>query len=242
MRVTLALRRGPMAGTQRDIDLAALPSGKLILGRDPGPGGWILDGDTTVSRLHGELTCEAGDLIYTNLSANGSGVDSGLLMGRQALKPGSFVKIGAHEIEVRFEPPPSSRRTVEVEAGSLWRHGPLGKPLVRAVLAVYLVALLAVAVLLALRGGGSTDRAFEEARQAYVERYLKAAHLPESETARRLERADALVAELEAHVRGERWSLAEDICRELMALDDGDTRSPLFLFAAGRLGKLADER
>lgn len=241
MRVSLVMRKGPMAGQQKDLLPESIASGKLAIGREPGPGGLILAGDATVSRRHGDLFQENGQLVFANLSANGTEVDGKIVMGRQSLKPGAMLKLGSHEIEVLYKLPESKRSSSDSGGGSLLQHGPLAKPAVRILLAAYLLAILALAIFLWARGEDSAIRAYQKARETYSDQYLSSPDIPEAESEARLARADQLALELEAHVRGERWLLAEATCRELMTLDN-DTGSPLYQFAARRLGELADKK
>ena len=162
-------------------------------------------------------------------------------MGRQALRPGAVLKLGGHEIEVLYQPPASDRPPADATAGSLWNHGPLAQPAVRILLGAYLLAMLGLAILLWARGGDSETLAYHEAREAYSRHYLSALDVAEAESDERLARADLLMLELRAHVRGQRWQLAEATCRELMTLDN-DTGSPMYHFAARRLGELADKK
>ena len=241
MRLSLMMRKGPMAGKRRDLDTAATTSGKIALGREPGFDGLILDGDVTVSRRHGELLQDHGQLVFANLSANGTDVDGKLVMGRQALRPGAILKLGGHEIEVQYQPQTSQPPPSDATEGSVWSSGPLARPAVRVLLAVYLLAMLLFAVFLASRGDDSAVRAYRQAREVYTEEYLSAADLPKTVREARLAKADRLAQELEAHVRGERWNLAEATCRELMTVDH-DTDSPIYRFAARRLGEVADRK
>lgn len=238
MRVTLAIRKGPMLGRHRELELGPDPSSRLVIGRDPGPGGWLLEGDSTVSRRHGELFVQGGRLVYENASSNGTQVDGSTVLGRCALQPGAVLAIGGHEIEVRFR---SKHKRADSEGGSLWNAGPLANPGVRLALIAYLVALLALAVFLGVRGPGSGSADFLKAYSAYEERYLPSLSLGGDDQQKRLERATRLSAELEAHVQAERWNLADGTCRQLMALDQ-DPDSPIYRFAAERLGDVNERR
>ena len=239
MRLVLAMRSGPMRGQHRELDLGALGS-KLVLGRDPGPGGLLLDGDGAVSRRHGELSRKGGQVVYDNLSSNGTQIGGAVVMGRKDLEPGAVLAIGRHEIEVRYQPPTVAVRRAEA-SGSPWNRGPLSRPAVRVALALYLAGLLTLAVVLALRGPSDARTAFLEAREAYGSTYLPGLSLDEPERRQRLEQAERLAAELEAHTRAQRWQLAEATCRRMMELDS-DNASPIHRFAAERLGQLTRRR
>ena len=245
LNVVLDMRGGPMAGARRTYDLAAPGSvgesarERLILGRDPGPGGCLLDGDASVSRKHGALLLDGPWLVFENLSSNGTVLARRVVMGRERLEPGAVLRIGRHEIEVSYELP--AELTAELRAGasqSLLSSGPLANPLVRGAVAVYLFALVALALLLA-GGGDGPSRSFTDARRAYEVGYLPdQVELEEARRRSRLDTVDRLRLELEAQLRSEQWTAARDTCRRLMEVD-GDPRSPIYRFAALRLAELA---
>lgn len=242
MKLTLVPRKGPSTGRHREIELGSLAH-PWILGRDPGPGGFLLEADSTVSRRHGQLLVEHGRLVYENLSPNGTLVDGTLALGRKTLESGSVLAFGQHEIEVRFARPASAAPGSDPDGAgaSLWQHGPLARPAVRAALAVYLLGLLALSVVFLLRGPADPRASYLEARAEYADAYLPSLALDPREQARRLDRADFLAAELGAHVEAERWASARTACRRLMDLD-GESESPLFRYAAQRLGELPRRR
>jgi hypothetical protein len=123
-------------------------------------------------------------------------------------------------------------RTVK-KAAAPKKRGPLGSPVIRAVLAVYLLGLVGVGIWLKLdsAAGTSADEwpALAEAYAAY------AADAPAEEREARAAKAEELVRKLRvSKIRGVSRD-AESICRELMSLD-GDARSPLFQYGARCLG------
>lgn len=232
-RVSLIIRNGPMEGTRRDLAL-----GQTVIGRSPGPHGLLLSGDPSVSRLHGELLAEEDRVVFRNLSPHGSQVDGRPVDGSTTLEPGAVLGLGGYRVEVRFERSEAERRAAADTAG-LWRSGPLARPAVRAALVVYLVALVALVTAAVHGSGADLDRAWERARSAYLESY--ATELPAAVRGDRLATAERLVGRLRALERSERWEEARNVCRRLMAID-GDPSSPIFRFAARRLGDLAGER
>lgn len=233
-RVTLTVRGGPMEGARREVQL-----GRLVLGRNPGADGYLLTGDVQVSRRHGELVEERGRVVYRNLSPNGSRVDGEPESGDRVLAPGAVLELGAHRVEVRFEPSPADRQTAAA-AGGLWSSGPLARPAVRIALAAYFVALAGLVTAATLGGGRDLSTLWNEARESYRTEY-RSGELEAEERAARLDEADRLFHRLLALERSERWDEARAVCRRLMAID-GDAASPLYRFAARRLGTLAGER
>jgi hypothetical protein len=233
-RVTLIVRSGPMEGARVDSSL-----GRLTLGRSPGPHGFVLTGDEQVSRHHGELALENDRVTYRNLSPNGSQLDGQPVEDAVTVTPGGLLEIGSHRIELRFDPTATQVRDPEHD-GPLWRTGLLARPGVRAGLVVYL-ALLASLVLLAT-GSGADDvgALWEEARSSYLTEYHPE-ELGEEDRAERLEEAERLVDLLVTLERRERWDEARLVCRRLMAIDR-DPASPVYRFAAKRLGALSEER
>jgi Inner membrane component of T3SS, cytoplasmic domain len=235
--VVLLVRKGPTAGSRIELEL-----GRIEIGRDPGPDGVLLPGDSQVSRLHGELREDQGRIVYRNLSPNGTLVDRAIVREERELSPGAEIRLGNdYLIEVQFRPRERPAKAApQGESGALWRSGPLARPAVRVILVVYLVALVALAVILSLRGQPTILDQFAAVRQQYLASYRPAGIDPEVRKAR-LARADRLVADLFALERAESWEGARLACRELMAVD-GDPRSPVYRFAARHLGALAGRR
>jgi pSer/pThr/pTyr-binding forkhead associated (FHA) protein len=235
--VILLVRKGPIAGSRIELEL-----GRVDIGRDPGPDGVLLPGDSLVSRLHGELREDHGRIVYRNLSPNGTLVDRAIVREERELAPGAEIRLGNdYLIEVQFRPRERPAKAApRGDSGNLWNSGPLARPAVRAILAVYLVALVVLAVFLSLRGQSTILDQFAPVRHEYLASYRPAGIDPEAKKAR-LDRADRLVADLLALERAESWDAARLACRELMAID-GDPRSPIYRFAARRLGALANPR
>jgi hypothetical protein len=235
--VVLLVRKGPTAGSRIELEL-----GRIELGRDPGPDGVLLPGDSQVSRLHGELREDQGRIMYRNLSPNGTLIDRAIVHEERELAPGAEIRLGSdYLIEVQFRPRERPAKTApQSESGAFWQSGPLARPVVRAVLAVYLTALVALVVFLSLRGQPTVLDQFAPARREYLASYRPAGIDPETKSAR-LARADRLVTELFALERAESWGGARLACREMMAID-GDPRSPVYRFAARHLGALAGRR
>lgn len=233
-RVQLIVRSGPMEGARTESSL-----GRLVLGRSPGAEGFLLTGDHQVSRRHGELALEDGRVVYDNLSENGSRLDGRPVEGSTPVEPGGVLEIGSHRVEVRFELTESELRDRE-EGRPLWRIGPLARPSVRVGLVVYLVLLAGLVLVATGSGAGDLSSLWEEARRSYRADY-RPETVGEEVLAERLEEAERLVGRLRALERGERWDEARLVCRQLMAIDR-DPASPVYRFAAKRLGTLSEER
>lgn len=236
-KVVLLVRRGPLQGHRIELEL-----GRAAIGREPGPGGVLLSGDSLLSRLHGELREEGDRILYRNLSTNGSLVDGRVAEGDMALKPGSELRLGNEyllEVQYRSAPRPAGPEK-QVGDAPLWKSGPLAKPAVRAVLAVYLLFICGIAVFLAIRGEPTLADELKPVREKYLASY-RPPGLSAEERQARLAQADRLVDELLASERAEAWERARALCRDMMAVDR-DPASPLYRFAARRLGALADKR
>ena len=230
--VVVEIRKGPLEGTELQLEL-----GHVVLGREPGPGGILLSGDQQISRRHGELLEERGQLIYRNLSANGTWVNRELIRQQQVLRPGAELRLGDRTLlELRFEAsePTSALTEIVGEGGNVARRGPLAKPLVRALLLTYILGVVALGLF--FHSSSSSRDDFEPVREDYA--LYRPAEASEVVLEGRLTRAAQLARRLEAFERRESWTRARATCRELMALDS-DPDSPIYRFAARRLGELA---
>lgn len=117
------------------------------------------------------------------------------------------------------------------------KSGPLASPLVRMVLAVYLLGILGVALWLSQGSGASAFNAQEVvALKTRYETWASSAYNDET-VATNLAMIDNRTATLQVLLsRGDRRA-ARVICRELMAVD-GSIKSPLYQYAATCLAKL----
>lgn len=236
--VVLLIRKGPTSGSRIELEL-----GRIDLGRDPGPSGVLLPGDSQVSRLHGELREQGGRVFYRNLSPNGTLLDRAPVREERELQPGAELRLGEeYLIEVQFRRERLSTPTAPQKGGvgDPLRSGLLARPAVRAGLAAYLLALVSLAIFLGLRGERTVVDEFAPARQSYLASY-RPAGLASEERRERVGRADRLVSEILAADRSEDWDQARAACRELMALD-GNPASPIYRFGARQLGALADRK
>ncbi len=228
--VTITFTSGPMRDRKLEFEV-----GHVAIGRLPGAGGLELKGaDTSVSRTHAELVEVDGNIELRNLSPNGTKVDGKLIIDAVRLKPGAKLVVGnAHAFEItwtsfqsEFEPI-SGKKDSKAEKAK----GPLSSPVVRAVIGVYLLVIIVVAIWLGVVAGGDSIAgddwpSLETAYQAYVPSGLSAEE-------RDLRRANAktLVRELRAlRTQGTDEGRAR-ICRELMRIDR-DAQSPLYQYGA----------
>jgi hypothetical protein len=233
--VTVTFTDGLLKGRVFDFEV-----GRVVIGRQPGERGLELKGaDGSVSRLHAELVEKGGDIELKNLSPNGTLVNGKLLLDEMLIASGALIEIGEkHSFKVHW----SSVGATQVLAAKAVREkkaaprsaGPLASPIVRAVLGVYIIGILGVAVWL---GFDSTDVAVDEwpALSAAYDDYEDPRSSPDAKQARAA-RAEALMRQLRVlKVQGEGRAM-EPICRELMSLD-GDAKSPLFRYGARCLGE-----
>lgn len=231
MQIEVLVRQGPVEGLRRQARL-----GRLTVGREPGPEGLLLPDDAHVSRQHGELFEEEGRVVYRNLSPNGTVVDRRPVRDRVVLEPRSELRFGdLHVVEVQYRPRLLPAATGGGDRGIL-KRGLLQRPLVRGLLAAYLLGIVALALGMALRGESDPVRRFEPVGQSYAEEY-RPEGVGEAALEDRLARARHLVQELARFERAGRRQEAKQACRSLMALD-ADPASPVYRFAARRLGEL----
>jgi pSer/pThr/pTyr-binding forkhead associated (FHA) protein len=238
--VTIRFASGPMSGESGQYELGA-----VLLGREPRPEpgqqSLVLRGaDGSVSRSHALISDRDGKVVLTNISGNGTRVDGNLVMEEIVLKPGSTIAIGGnHEFGVEWQVVSGRERadqaTGEKKQAKVTSSGPLASPLVRALLAVYLVGLVAVAGWLSWRGDGRGDIGddWPELARAYAD--YEAPGVDEEEKARRARLAQAMLVRLRVLRVNERDRDVEKLCREMMRID-ADTRSPIYRYGAKCLG------
>ena len=226
--VTITFTRGPQSGTVFEFEL-----GQLVIGREPGdPGLELENADSSISRKHAELQENNGQVELVNLSPNGTQVDGELVTDKIGLHPGAeLVFSNSHTLTVNWasfvRKTNGSRDTSQAESDS--GSGPLGSPAVRAILVLYLLGMVAIAVWLS---GSEEDSGVLQAnwpalREQYVAYRTDA--IPEDVRKQRLAHAQLLLREIRAlEVRGLREDI-EPLCREVMDIDS-DIHSPLFRF------------
>jgi len=213
--------------------------GRVNIGRLPGAGGLELKGaDTSVSRSHAELVESGGDVELRNLSPNGTSVDGKLVIDSILLKPGAKVSVGnAHVFTVTwtsFETE-AERRPGKKASMPDKKKGPLSSPVVQAVLLVYLLGIIGVAIWLGVMADTGNIAADDWPRLDAAYQEYQSNNLTDAERDLRRARAEALVRELRAlRTQGVNRGV-DSICREMMRIDR-DTGSPLYQYGADCLG------
>lgn len=229
--VTISFTDGPLRGRSYEFEV-----GSVEIGRLPGENGLELKGaDTSVSRVHAVLVEQDGEIELQNRSPNGTTVDGKLVLDSVVLHPGARIDIGErHPFEVQWV---SLREKIGAESHTTRvskvpaKKGPLSSPVVRAVIVVYLLGIVAVAVWLGAAGqnGATAADDWPALEAAYAS--WESETLTEARRASNLERAELLVRELRAlRTRGGNREIGR-ICREIMSIDKA-TDSPLFQYGA----------
>lgn len=235
----IAFARGPMAGESSSHDLGA-----LLIGREPNPEAgqqslMLRGADSSVSRNHALIFDRDGEVVLQNSGANGTAVNGKLVLEETQLKPGDTIAIGAnHEFRVDWQLVGSAARNAsdrKEKSAPVTSSGPLRSPIVRTVLAVYLLGILAVALWFSWRGGAPEEITddWPELGAAYKE--YEPAGVDAKEKARRTRYAEAILVRLRVLRANERDEDVRRLCRELMRLD-ADIQSPLYRYGARCLG------
>lgn len=235
--ITLTFVDGPMTGRSFEYEV-----GRVKIGRLPGTGGLELKGaNTSVSREHAELVDADGEVQLRNLSPNGTTVNGELVIDAVTLRSGAVIEIGDdHRFKAEWT---DFRQQFEQDTDKTQRQkpptksGPLASPVVRAVLGVYLLGIVALAVWLGMSGGSGGIAAddWPDLRAEYETFAASGLSGPQLEA--RLERAEVLVRQLRAlRTRGSTLE-SERICRELMTIDR-DIDSPLYRYGVRCLATL----
>lgn len=221
--------------------------GSLVIGREPRPEPGqealtIVGADGSISRNHATLADRAGDVILHNHSGNGTQVNGSLVMDEAVLKPGDVIGLGSrHSFTVHWQlvgkQAGQEQASPKEKASSVASSGLLGSPVVRALLVVYLAAILAVAAYLGWRGDGGREIRddWPQLQQDY-EQYQPQG-LDEAEKLRRAEMAEAMLVRLRVLRANNRDREVTRLCQELMRLD-ADIRSPIYRYGAKCLGSL----
>jgi hypothetical protein len=233
--VTITFTDGLLRGRIFDFEV-----GRVAIGRLPGEGGLELKGaDASVSRLHAELVEKDGGVELKNLSPNGTVVNGKLVVDSVSIGSGALIEIGErHPFKVHWtsvgETQVLSTRKLEKKTAATASSGPLSSPVVRVVLAVYLLGMVGVAVWLQLGSGGETNDEWPALAAAY-DAYEGALSSEDVKKARAA-RAETLVRQIRVlKIRGAQRDTAP-LCRELMSID-GEVKSPLFRYGARCLGE-----
>jgi hypothetical protein len=230
--VTITFTDGLLKGRNFDFEVGRVPIGRL-----PGPGGLELKGaDASVSRLHAELVERGADIELKNLSPNGTYVDGKLVLDTALVHSGALVEIGDdHPFKVHWSSVGATQAIATKaakKAPTKRATGPLASPVIRAVIGVYLLGIIGVAIWLKLdSSAGATSDEWPALAASYDGYEVANADAKPARAAR----AEELVRKLRvAKIRGAQRDV-ESICRELMSVD-GDVKSPLFQYGARCLG------
>lgn len=228
--VTITFTRGPMSGNAIEFEV-----GELNIGRQPGHDGLELkNAETAVSRIHAVLEELDGKITLHNRSSHGTQIDGKSIFDSVELEPGAEVSIGAnHDFRVEWTSFTGSNKPEDgpEPEKSPAAPGPLASPVIRAVIVVYLLAMVGVAVWVsgARNKGGVAADDWPELQAAYE------AYATETQSAKlhaeRMARAEVLLREVRTlKTRGMHEAVAP-VCREIMGLDK-EVASPLFQYGA----------
>jgi len=231
--ISIRFIAGPMAGSNAEFEV-----GRLIIGRLPGAGGLELKhADSSISRVHAELIEDQGKIEIKNHSSNGTTVSGKLVLDSAPIEPGVQVQIGDNHV---FEVHWASFDTVgkknhpDGKAEESTSQGILASPVVRAVMAVYLLGMVAVGVWVS--GSGSGDEITDDWPElASVYASYQPKGISPDVLAQRAAQAEFLVRKLRVSKTQGLDNEVDKICREIMSLD-GDHQSPLFRYGAACLG------
>lgn len=239
--VTITFTRGTSTGNPLKFEL-----GEVFIGTQPGPRGLLLKNANhkEVSRLHARLQDSEGVVELYNLSISGTRVDGKLVQGSIKLNPGAKIAIGAnHVFLIEWE---SFVRVNKAETADGQERrtaapaGPLASPIVRSVIAVYLLSMVGLMYWLSSTNTGTGVAAddWPQLRNGY-EAFQPGTISPELRN-QRLARAELLVRELRALKTQKNAEDIEPVCRQIMAVDS-DIHSPLFQYGAGCLAAVKSE-
>ncbi len=151
---------GPMTGEHGQYEL-----GSLVIGREPRPEPGqlmiVLRGaDPAVSRNHAIVLDVDGEVVLRNLSGNGTRVEGKVVMEEAVLQPGNSITVGQnHSFTVSWQvvgqrQAAKQKLSAGDSAAEVASSGLLGSPIVRSLLAIYLLGIIGVAAWFGLRGDG----------------------------------------------------------------------------------------
>ena len=103
LAATLLVLSGPVRGSRIEV-----PAGGLLFGRAAGPAGRLGD-DPALSRWHARLDLAGEGLVVEDLaSSNGTLLNGQRISGRQPVRPGDVVTVGASQLQLQALPAPST--------------------------------------------------------------------------------------------------------------------------------------
>lgn len=241
--VIITFEAGPQRGESRDIEL-----GNLLVGREPATQSHqqsliLVGAGQSISRTHCEIAYHLGEIKLRSISANGTKVNGKAVLTEILLSPGDTIAPSEDiQFKISWRAPErvqaSSAKSVEAAPSpSVLSSGPLASPLIRTVLAVYLLGILAVAVWVNLSNSGPSfdDSAVANLKSSYTawgeERFS------DDELESRLQQIEMDLEVLRVAIAREQTETARIICRRLRAMDAQED-SPVYRYAATCLAQL----
>jgi pSer/pThr/pTyr-binding forkhead associated (FHA) protein len=241
--VMITFEAGPQRGESRAVDL-----GNLLIGREPAAESHqqaliLVGAGQSISRTHCEIAYHLGEVRLRSISANGTKVNGKAVPGEIVLSPGDTVSPSDDiQFKISWRAPekvqPSAVKTAEAAASpGVLSSGPLASPLIRAVLAVYLLGIVAVAVWINVSNSGPSfdDSASADLKSSYTKWGEERFSADELES--RLSQIDADLETLRVAIAREQKQTARIICRRLRAMDATE-ESPVYRYAATCLAQL----
>lgn len=241
--VIIAFEAGPQQGETRDVEL-----GSLVVGREPITESHqqalaLIGAGQSVSRTHFELFYQLGEVRLRSISANGTKVNGKAVTGEMILVPGDTVSPSEDiRLRISWRAPEkiqaSAAKSVQADASSgLFSSGPLASPVIRSVIAIYLLGILGVAAWLNLSNSGSNfnEESSAELTSAYRVWGGEQFSVEELESRIRIIEGDLETLRV-AMVRNEKET-ARVVCRRLRAMD-ATRESPVYRYAATCLAQL----
>jgi hypothetical protein len=231
---------GPMDGEVR-----ALIVGHVVIGRDPAdlpPNAEALvlkNSGGGVSRKHLEIVESDGQIELRNLSGNGTAVNGKLVFDTAVLSPGTRIAVERYEFAVDWREF-TSNRPREKDSDNKPQDtggGLLSSPIVRAVLGLYIAAVLGLGLWFGVfdEDGGAVADDWPWLKESYVA--YATDRLSEEEKELRAQRAEELLSKVRILRLQGLYYETEAPCRELMNLDK-DIHSPLYQYGAQCVGSI----
>jgi hypothetical protein len=190
--------------------------------------------------VHAELLEDGGGVKLKNKSPNGTIVNDEVVLGVESIQPGAVVSIGPrHPFTVSWKSfrnytPEDEQEDKQEKTES---QGPLSSPIVRAVIAIYLVGILAFAVWLSISDSDDSVANDDWPTLSAAYANYRADNLGDDAREERAARAEDLVRELRVMKTQGLVVDAERICREMMSIDK-DPKSPLYQYGVRCLSSM----
>jgi len=234
LTIAITFQTGPQKGITQEVNI-----GTLVVGREP-----VAEGDqqalvlpgagASVSRTHFEISYALGEVKLRGISANGTKAKDKSIAEECVLSPGAIVS-PSDEVSLKLDWTPVVARATEQqkkkEPTNLAKSGPLASPVIRAVIGVYLLGIVGVAVWL---GGSSGSTGFDSgASKRLLDSYRRwgtEIYSPATLEAN-LESVEYEMDRLRVALATGNRKAAKQICLSLRALDE-DRTSPVYAYAA----------